>query len=168
MACEPDAERLRALLQYDPETGVLRWAVSRRGRVARPGVVAGRPNRAGYIRVKIDGFSYAAHRIAWVIVHGERPRGDIDHINGDRADNRLANLRDVPRRVNRQNMRRALARSKTGLLGVTCSPKRSRQPFSARITVNGTTHRLGYFATAQLAHAAYLAAKRQLHEGNTL
>jgi hypothetical protein len=95
---------------------------------------------------------------------GEWPAADIDHINGDRADNRWANLSTVSRAVNMQNLKRAHRDSETGLLSVS----RHRKAFAATIMVRGRKHRLGTFPTAKQAHQVYLSAKRVLHEGNTL
>jgi hypothetical protein len=88
----------------------------------------------------------------------------VDHINGRRDDNRWCNLRDASRLVNQQNMRRAVAGSASGLLGA----HKKRGKWSSQIKVRGVLVKLGIFETADQAHAAYLAAKRQLHEGCTL
>lgn len=107
-----------------------------------------------------------AHRLAWLYVHGRWPDGLIDHKNGDRADNRFDNLRDVAHRVNMQNLRKAFVSSKTGLLGA--SPLKDGR-FGAFIKRDGKSKNLGTFDTPELAHAAYVAAKRVIHhEGNTL
>lgn len=156
------AERARELLAYDPETGSLTWKVSR-GRVGN-GAKAGRRRPDGYLRVKVDGSDYLVHRLALALTHGHWPEGQVDHLNGDASDNRLANLRDVPQEVNQQNQRRANADSKTGLLGA--SPRGPR--FQAAITTQGDRRYLGLFDTAEEAHQAYLTAKRQLHAGCTI
>jgi hypothetical protein len=97
-------------------------------------------------------------------VHGRWPTHNIDHINGDPTDNRLSNLRDVPQATNLQNIRTAHKTSATGLLGA--SPYRGR--YRATITASGRQTTVGYFDTAGEAHAAYVAAKRQLHVGGTI
>jgi len=154
------AARLRELLHYDPETGVFRHIAPRQGIIA--GSVAGSLGTNGYRKHRMDGETHSGHRLAWLYMTGEWPKFEIDHINGDRADNRFANLRDVPGRVNRQNMRRALG--KVGLLGV-C---RHRDVFRAEIGIDNKAIRLGTFKTPEEAHEAYLKAKRQLHEGCTI
>jgi hypothetical protein len=97
---------------------------------------------------------------------GSWPTNDIDHLNGIPSDNRFCNLRDVPRRVNNENHRKAKRTNKTGLLGVDFRP--SINKWAAQIQVNGAKIYLGVFDTPESAHDAYLSAKRQYHEGNTL
>ena len=98
-------------------------------------------------------------------MHGEWPADEVDHINGDSTDNRLCNLRSVSREVNQENIRRAKRNSKTGLLGVMHT---RGGKYRSAIRVRGVFHHLGHFDTAEQAHAAYVEAKRRLHEGCTL
>src|SRR5262245_14923519 len=84
----PSAERVRQLLKYSPETGELRWRVSRRGRGARLGRDAGAGHAKGYRRVSVDGRDYLVHRVIWLWMTGEWPAAQIDHRNGVRDDNR--------------------------------------------------------------------------------
>ena len=150
----PAAERLRELLKYDAETGTLTWLVSC-GR-QRAGAMAGSPNGLGYRIICVDGHSYLAHRLIWRIVTGDDPGPmQIDHINLDRGDNRIANLRLATQSQNRNNSR---AR-RQGLKGVIPSGK----GFQAQIKVLGTRLYLGYYPTEQEAHHAYAAAAVQLH-----
>lgn len=153
-------ERLHALFYYDPEVG----SFSRR--VARGGLPVGAPvgvlHKNGYLSVKIDKQQYAAHRLAWLYVHGCWPAGMIDHINGNRADNRLHNLRECTNTENGQN-RVATSRAYRGL---TCVRVTSNGKFSSYIGCKGNKRHLGTFATPELAHAAYLAAKAKLHTFN--
>lgn len=158
------AERLREVLAYCPDTGRFTWRVSGRGRFKRAGNAAGTVNGHGYVAITIDGQVYAAHRLAWLHVHGRWPEFEIDHRNGHRADNRIANLRDVPTAVNRQNLRAARRDSSTGVLGVSM---RGGSPI-ASIQVNGRQRHLGVFSTVAAAGEAYVAAKRAMHEGCTL
>ena len=113
----------------------------------------------------IDEREYSAHRLAWLYVHGAWPTGQIDHINGDRGDNRISNLRDVTPALNTQNQRRAARSNKSsGLLGVTAN----RGRWLAQISIGGKSRNLGRYATPEEAHAVYVAAKRVLHAGCTL
>lgn len=156
------AEQVRELLDYNPETGRFTWRIAPRGHKA--GSQAGCIDSYGYVVIRIAGAGHKAHRLAWLIAYGEWPDDQVDHINGDRSDNRIANLRDVSRLTNRQNMRRAQADNRSGLLGVSLTNNRCK----ASIRSGGKNHHLGYFASPEAAHAAYVAAKRQTHEGCTL
>lgn len=110
------AERLRQELSYDHHTGNFVRLVTRAQ--SRAGQVAGYVNKTtGYVLIDVCGKTYAAHRLAWLYVHGEWPKQSIDHINRDRADNRLGNLRDVSTSQNMRNV--GLRRSNTsGVTGV--------------------------------------------------
>ncbi|MFY7913560.1 MAG: HNH endonuclease [Rubrivivax sp.] len=105
-----------------------------------------------------------AHHIAWAIHHGTWPTFEIDHINGNRSDNRILNLRELPDNQNSQNLRHAKKNSHLGVLGVSQLGNR----YVARITVDRQQQYLGLFATSAEAHQAYVAAKRIHHPGNTL
>lgn len=164
---ELNAERARELLHYDSETGIFRWRVRpwKRSR-AKAGDEAGYRRCDGYIRVGINGVSYYGHRLALLISTGKWPSELIDHIDGNPTNNRLANLRDVTGTVNAQNLKRTRANNRSGFLGA--SYHKHSGLWSARIRVDGRCNSLGYFTTPDLAAAAYLSAKRQLHAGNTL
>lgn len=155
-------ERLRELLHYDSETGVFTRRFSTGGKFA--GSVCGAPQNQGYVQVMIDKGNHLAHRLAWLYVTGSWPAAHIDHIDGNRKNNAFSNLREADRKTNAQNIRKAHRDNKTGLLGVTAH----RRKFVANIFVDGCARRLGCFATAEEAHAAYLNAKREIHEGCTL
>lgn len=157
-------EEAHSLLDYDPTSGLLRWKVST-GPMIRVGAVAGYRSTRDYIRVRYAGKQYQAHRLAWLLANGRYPSGLIDHINGDRTDNRLSNLRDATPAINSQNQRRATVRNKSsGLLGVT----RNRAGWQASVRLNGRQHHVGTFKTPEEAHVAYLEAKRRLHPGCTI
>lgn len=165
-----DVRELRQMLAYDLDTGVFTWLAppSRSGLrlVGRQaGCVTIRPGH-GYRTISIHSLQFRAHLLAWIYVYGVRPTAELDHINGCRADNRLANLRDVSRTVNRQNQRIPGAGNSTGFLGVSRDCRRQR--FRARLKVDGRLRSFGSFDTPEEAHAAYLTAKRRLHEGCTL
>jgi hypothetical protein len=153
------ADALREFADYDPTTGVF----SRRSDGRRIGYEV--PSK-GYVCAKVFGKKYNAHRLAWLHVHGEWPKHEIDHVNGVRTDNRIENLRDVPRGINSQNQRRAQRDNSTGLLGV--SIDRERGKFKATIRANGVVMHLGRFNTGEEAHARYLAEKRRIHAGCTI
>jgi hypothetical protein len=117
--------------------------------------------RNGYIILNVDGKDTRAHRLAWFLYYGDWPTLDIDHINGDRSDNRICNLRQVTRQVNLQNLKRCHRDNKTGFLGIVEVGGR----FYARIRVNGKGIPLGGYKTPQEAHNAYISAKKIMHEG---
>ena len=157
-------ELLQELFEYIPDTGVFKRRVSTSNSV-KIGDVAGGVGAGGYVRISVNGKQHYAHRLAWVYMTGAEP-DDIDHINGNRSDNRWSNLRSVQRATNLENQRRAHAGSISGLLGVHWN--KSKNKWHAKINVNRITHRLGYFATKEQAHAAYVEAKRRLHVGCTI
>lgn len=157
------ADQLREILSYDPETGVFTWRKDMGAR-AKAGNKAGARGGCGYVGIKLLGKSYLAHRLAWLYVYGEWPLQRIDHISGDRMDNRMANIRDVSASVNSQNQKRARSDNKTGYLGV-CEVDGE---YVAQIGLRGRIYKLGRFQAPEMAHAAYLAAKRQMHSGCTI
>lgn len=159
------ADQVRDLLDYDPATGNLAWRKTGKGR--RLDRIAGSPDRHGYLQTRVNGRMYFNHRLAWLHVHGTWPQYVIDHINGNPADNRIENLRDVPRKTNQENQRKAAASNKTtGLLGASLHRKTGK--FVAAIQTDRTKHYLGLYETPEQAHAAYVTAKHQLHQGATI
>jgi hypothetical protein len=159
------AERLREVVDYDQATGIFTRRV-RTSSNAMPGSVAGCHRRKRRcVEFRVDGVLYKAHRLAWFHVTGHWPTQEIDHIDGNPFDNRFANLRDVPRQTNAQNLKRAtVCNRSTGVLGVGVF----RNKFRAQISIDGVNHNLGHFDSIAAASAAYVAAKRTHHEGNTL
>jgi hypothetical protein len=160
-------EEFRASLKYCPETGVFTWARKVAARV-KAGSIAGYLNIAsGYWQCTYKGRSYQAHRLAFLWMTGVWPSGEVDHINGEKSDNRWANLRDVSRSENCQNQRRAHSRNvSSGLLGVSWNKRDKR--WCAAIRLDGKRKHLGYFLNKDQAHLAYLEAKRQSHAGCTI
>lgn len=159
-------ERARELLEYDADTGALSWRRPRKGVKTDRMVGSLSAGTKGYRRIGVDGHIYRAHRLAWLLFHGVWPEDQIDHINGNRDDNRIVNLRESNNSGNQENRSKARSDNKLGLLGVIWS-KQSRK-YQANIVVRGKQKHLGFFLDANDAHAAYVSAKRQLHAGNTL
>jgi len=158
-------EDLRQILHYDPETGIFTWLrqLSYRGKLGtRAGCFK---TRSGRVVIGMFGTEYYAYRLAWLYMTGVWPPMDIDHIDGDPRNNRFSNLRLCTMSQNIQNQRRAKSNSTTGLLGAWPTPGGR---FFSCIKVKGHVTYLGNFKTAQEAHHAYIAAKRKLHEFNTL
>ena len=152
-------------LHYNPETGDFTRLIKLHGKAA-----SGYVNTDGYVRIRVLREKYAAHRIAWMYVYGEWPSGPLDHINGEKTDNRIANLRITNPVLNNQNKRKAMSTNKSGLLGAhyTPDPKRRKKPYRSCRGGAGNSIYLGYFATAEEAHEAYKQAKRKYHEACTI
>lgn len=150
----------RAEVHYDPESGLF-TRVKKSGN-CRAGAVIGCKKLNGYVSASVFGKYHLCHRLAWAMTHGEFPPNDVDHINGDRTDNRIVNLRLATRAENMQNELRARASNKSsGLLGASWSKAASR--WAAGIKKNGKKTHLGLFDTPEEAHAAYVTAKREVH-----
>lgn len=145
-------------ITYDERTGTFVWKKHPTGR-AKLGSEAGRIVR-GYRRIGVLGKEMQAHVLAWIIVNATYPDGQIDHIDGDKTNNSINNLRLVTHQENQHNQRKAHKRSSSGYLG---AHKDSRGGFSAKITVNNKTIFLGRFSTAIEAHKTYILAKQKYH-----
>jgi hypothetical protein len=147
--------RLQDAMDFYPDEGIMRWRFCR-GRLAKAGTVAGNVRPDGYVQIKIDQSTYLRSRLAWLFVHGRWPT-EIDHINGDRSDDRLENLREATRSQNISNCRQRVGSS--GFRGVSKHGNR----FVAKITQGGNEHYLGTFPTAEAAAEAYRVASEKLH-----
>lgn len=155
-----DAETVKQWLLYDPQSGLFTWRQRRRHHPV--GSAAGAVCKRGYVVIGLLGKTRKAHRLAWAYVYGEMPAGLIDHIDGNKSNNRIDNLRVVTNTVNMQNLRAAPKGSASGKLGVHVG--RSSK-WRARIIVDGARVNLGSYETPEEAHQAYIAAKRRLHPG---
>lgn len=150
--------RLQELFAYDPAIGVF-VRRQRRGS-GRAGQIAGTDNGWGYLQIVIDRKIYVAHRLAWLYVTGEWPARQLDHINGIRNDNRLANLRGATGSQNHCNIPK-YKNSSTGVKGVSLHARIGK--YQATIQVNNKKRFLGYFADVDSAAAAYAEAAKVLH-----
>ena len=158
-------QRLRELLHYDPETDT--W--TRIQSTMRPDLVGKTAlaiNDKGYNRIKIGARKVYAHRLVWFWHTGEFPRAHIDHIDGNRLNNRIENLREASRAINAQNQRGRHSNNTSGFPGVHYVA--SRGNFMAKISVGGKRIHLGVFQTAEEGAADYVEAKRRLHPGCTI
>lgn len=169
----PEPSRLRQLLRYDPETGKLFWRERTpedfpAGRRHSPAVAAGMFNRRyagseaftakmayGHKQGVVEQVHMVAHRVVWAIVHGAWPAGQIDHIDGDPGNNRIANLRDVSAQVNQQNQRRP-KNNRSGHMGVCWDSHHGK--WRAAIGANGKLRTIGRFDSIEAAAEAYKAA----------
>lgn len=150
-------EEVAALLNYDPQSGLFTHKVN--GHKRKAGEVTGRLDTKGYVRIRLLGYEFKAHRLAWLLTYGTWPTAEIDHINGCPSDNRIINLRDVSVAENGWNRTNAMKNSKTGVLGV-CE---KQGKFVAQIGVGRKRVQLGAYSTAEEAAAVYAAAKAMLH-----
>lgn len=152
---EITTEWVREHLLYDQESGVFLW--KKRGPGRTLGYVLGTKNWDGYVVIKINQVGCYAHRIAWLHVNGEWPKGHIDHIDRNRSNNAIANLR--PATAAQNASRRPIVR--------TIAPARGVFPqgtgFVARIHFAGKRHYLGYFSTLEAAKAAYDVKAKEIH-----
>lgn len=147
------------MLHYDSASGIFTWLVGGRPN-CKIGGRAGSVQNTKYRAISINCQSYLEHRLAWLYVHGEWPKHTIDHINGDRADNRLDNLRAATRSQNQHN-RAKDKRNTSGHKGVHWSSQ--HQKWRARICVNRKTKCLGVFDDVQAAAQAYRRAAAMYH-----
>jgi len=168
----PSPDLLRQLLDYNPDTGVMKWRIRPPELFKVPslakswnrqyaGKETGRLNGEGYPQILIYDRPHRTHRIAWAISYGEWPSGDIDHINGMRTDNRLINLRVVTAEQNRRNMALHPC-SKTGVPGVHKRARDGKPRWIAIISVKNRMRYLGTFLNVDDAIAARKAAEVEL------
>lgn len=148
--------RIREVLDFYPESGELVW-IKKISANTVLGSIAGTVASGGYMQVGIDKRIYRYHHIVWFLFYGKWPASELDHINGDRKDNRVCNLRESDRSTNLANTKTP-ANNTSGFKGVLfCRDKKSKR-WRACIGVNNKTVHLGYFDTAQSAHEAYATA----------
>lgn len=158
-------ERLKELFHYDPETGIFirKVRISYRSKVGE--IAGGFDASTGYVRISILGELYYSHRLVWLYVTGVWPKKEIDHINGNRSDNRLCNLREATKSENRQNISAdGYKTNSCGFLGVFLDKSCNR--WRAKIEVNKCLESLGSYSTAEEASIAYAQAKARLHTFN--
>lgn len=151
------------LLSYCVETGELSWRVARSNFIKVGDIAGTTSDTCKYKQVSIDGRRYLVHHLVWLLHYGKLPSKEIDHINGNRLDNRVENLREVTRSENNQN--RDLANNSSNrtskYLGVSWNSQKSK--YRATITINYKQYHLGHFDTEEEAHGAYILAKKDLH-----
>lgn len=162
----PTPEQLRELLEYNPETGKLYWKPrpaemfkNKQSHGAWNTKYAGKEaftatNKHGYKVGAVFDSLLRAHRVAWAVNHGAWPTDQVDHINGDRSDNRICNLRQANNTENQWNSKSRGGYSKHK--GVTWD--KNRGLWAAKIGVSGKTINLGRYATEEAARSAYREA----------
>ena len=150
--------QLKEVLHYDPTTGAFTWLVRRNSRVPA-GSIAGGVDSKGYGFITITGTHYRAHRLAWLYTYGTFPVAYIDHVNRDRLDNRLDNLREATGMENAKNTVK-YANNTSGFRGVNLHPSGK---WRATGQIAGKQKHLGLFSTPEAASAAYEAFAAQHH-----
>ncbi len=150
---------LKAMLDYNPDTGAFTWKVAHGSRTK--GAPTGSNNGDGYLQIRIGGRVYFAHRLAFLWMTGVWPEHQVDHINGEGGDNRWCNLRDIPVAENAHNIGGPRSDNTSGFVGAWYDKRDNR--WVSAIQVHGKRHNLGRFSTPEEAHAAYLKAKNELH-----
>jgi hypothetical protein len=161
------ADQLRAVLDYNPATGIFTWHdrpdIRPSANSGRRWTVAGTTSsKHGYVAICINGRHRLAHRLAWLYVYGRWPADEIDHINEARSDNRIANLRESTHAQNNTRSKAHRHNSTSGVLGVYPAGT-SGSRWQAQVQHLGVVHYLGCFATIGEAKAARDAAARRLH-----
>lgn len=143
-------------LTYDSVTGKIHWIKSP-SRKVRKGSLANNFDKNGYLQVGLKGKYYLQHRIAWFFHYGEFPKNHIDHINGDKSDNRIVNLRDATVRENCQNLQCHRDGKLVGAI------KHTKNTWISRIRINGKQEVIGYFKTPTEANMAYNSKVKELN-----
>jgi len=160
-------EEVLSVIEYNSVTGSFfwKWRVGDRKKFQTWNTrFAGKPcasiSKDGYLRIRIGEKTYPAHRLAWLIYYRESPDAIIDHINRDRFDNRIVNLRLVTHSENMQN-RKLQINNKSGFRGVSWDSKYGK--WRARINSQGKCINLGYHDTAEKASKAFELARSIYH-----
>lgn len=151
-------QRLKELVNYDPNTGIFTVAKNRKGSRNKVGDVLG-SNSNGYIEMQLDAKRYYAHRLAHLFMTGILPIDSVDHINRDKSDNRFVNLRIVSHIQNMQNDIKPRSHGSLKCRGI----YKYKNQFRAKIVCNSKQIHLGTFASMQEASNAYLIAKSKFH-----
>jgi hypothetical protein len=152
---------LKYRIKYNKHTGEFYWGLPYKSSNKKEGQRAGTNHPQGYRHINIDGKLYLAHRLAWLYEYGAFPVNKIDHINGDKADNRIENLRECTQQENCYN-RVARTGSKSGIKNV-CWNK-NIELWQVIITYNGTRKCLGNFEDIELAELVAKEARIKYHK----
>lgn len=154
-----DKNLLYSEISYDEISGKFTRKTSNNR--TKSGSEVGHINREGYRVISFKGKNYPSHRLAWLFYYGELPQGLIDHINGDRLDNRISNLRAADFFENNYNSC-IRADNKSGVKGVYFN--KSANKWHARIKINKKNKHIGYFDNIEHAKNAYIKEAKELHK----
>jgi len=150
--------QLKEQLHYNPDTGIFTNRVYRSGRALKGAIAGHICNTHGYVIIKINEKRYQAHRLAWLYMYGNFPKDDIDHINHNRADNQIVNIRAVSRQENLRNKSKS-KNNTSGVIGVSWS--KNAKKWYAKIAVFYKQIHLGYFTDKSDAVNARKEAEKQ-------
>ena len=163
IAMNDDFKFFNERLFYDSETGIFYWKNTELVSWVVRGKKAGSIYRNGYLVIQVKKndkhVRISGHRLAWFFAKGHFPETAIDHINGNKTDNRIENLRLATYAQNNQNKTKPYKNNKTGVLGVFLDKGKYR----AVVRLNGKGKHIGMFDTIEEASNAYILAKRELH-----
>lgn len=157
-------QELKQILSYDKDTGIFTWSKLPKFSYAKVGNVAGSLYNNGYVYIKIKSKRYKAHILAFLYEYGYLPNCSIDHINRNKKDNRIANLRICNASENAQNRDVKNTKNNAGYFGVLINKNSKKNPYVASIKYNYKKYYLGSFDNPIDAHNAYLKAKKELHK----
>ena len=152
-------DEVRALIDYDSETGVVTWRVAR-GNKYKAGGVVGSKTPKGYMQVNLGGKNYLLHRVIWLWMTGEWPKVLVDHENGIRDDNRWRNLRAATSQQNQSNSKRR-SDNASGEKGVRFHKQRKK--WTAQVSIDGKNKHLGVFSNKEEAMEAVRVKRQELH-----
>lgn len=158
MRSEPGIGMLRTFFDLDTETGQLVWKIPACRNFRRVGKRAGGVRPDGYRKISVNGFQILEHRAVFAMHNGYWPSNEVDHVNGDRADNRPCNLREATKSENGANKRTVGPWAMKGI-------SRSRSRWRATLRKDGKFYHIGVFDTPEAAHAAYVEAAKAHHGG---
>ena len=149
-------EYLKSILDYDLDTGIFTWKVNK-SRRSNIGNVAGWLYN-GYREIGIDSKKYKAHRLAWLYVNGEMPKNLIDHIDGNRSNNKISNLREATYQENSENYKTPQT-NKSGVKNVSWYKNLNKWVVSISVKQTGKT--IGYFDDLELAELVAIEARNK-------
>jgi|694.fasta_scaffold28737_8 hypothetical protein len=149
-------EYLKSILDYNLDTGIFTWKVSKANRT-KVGDVAGWSYN-GYREIEINNKAYKAHRLAWLYVYGEMPKNLVDHIDGNRSNNKISNLREATYQENSENYKTPKT-NKSGVKNV--SWYKSLNKWVVSISIRKTKKTVGYYDDLELAELVAIEARNK-------
>lgn len=151
-------EYIKSVLHYDSSTGIFTWTKNAIPKMRNK--IAGTITKKGYINIDVMNKCQKAHRLAWLYVYGYIPKNQIDHINHNKSDNRIKNLREATPQQNQFN-KKITTRNTSGFKGV--SFHNLTKKWRAAININKKTKYLGEFNSPEEASFAYNSMAKKIH-----